>query len=191
MPYKYNSCFPQLPNGHFSCGILWQTVSAFFCNSVFYLVISMDIPGEMKFQSAKVLQKTPPKQILQKKMSLGKRPAVAIHGNMEIVQQKCPNGCFSSSRRIKTLQEIHDSIEQCRKNVQMDIKPIAIHGKMEIVQQKCPNGCFSSCRNQKTLKEIHDSIEQCRKNVQMEVKILLFRNKCNPYMRYPIKKYIL
>ena len=96
MPYKYNSCFPQLPNGHFSCGILWQTVSAFFCNSVFYLVISMDIPGEMKFQSAKVLQKTPPKQILQKKMSLGKRPAVAIHGNMEIVQQKCPNGCFSS-----------------------------------------------------------------------------------------------
>ena len=120
MPYKYNSCFPQLPNGHFSYGILWQTVSAFFCNSVFYLVISMDIPGEMKFQSAKVLQKTPRKQILQKKMSLGKRPAVAIHGNMEIVQQKCPNGCFSSSRKKKTLKEIHDSIEQCRKNVQMD-----------------------------------------------------------------------
>ena len=143
MPYKYNSCFPQLPNGHFSYGILWQTVSAFFCNSVFYLVISMDIPGEMKFQSAKVLQKTPRKQILQKKMSLGKRPAVAIHGNMEIVQQKCPNGCFSSSRK------------------------------------------------KKTLKEIHDSIEQCRKNVQMAVKILLFRNKCNPYMQDAIKKYIL
>ena len=44
-------------------------------------------------------------------MSLGKRPAVAIHGNMEIVQQKCPNGCFSSSRKQKTLKEIHDSIE--------------------------------------------------------------------------------
>ena len=147
MPYKYNSCFPQLPNGHFSCGILWQTVSAFFCNSVFYLVISMDIPGEMKFQSAKVLQKTPPKQILQKKMPLGKRPAVAIHGNMEIVQQKCPNGCFSSSRRQKTLKEIHDSIEQCRKNVQMDIKILLFRNKCNpytrytIPKKKIPTDC--------------------------------------------------
>ena len=39
----------QMENGHFSYGILCQTVSAFFCNSVFYLVISMDITGEMKF----------------------------------------------------------------------------------------------------------------------------------------------
>ena len=147
MPYKYNSCFPQLPNGHFSCGILWQTVSAFFCNSVFYLVISMDIPGEMKFQSAKVLQKTPPKQILQKKMPLGKRPAVAIHGNMEIVQQKCPNGCFSSCRNQKTLKEIHDSIEQCRKNVQMEVKILLFRNKCNpytrytIPKKKIPTDC--------------------------------------------------
>ena len=59
----------------------------------------------------KLTKNTNTTKVLQKKMSLGKRPAVAIHGNMEIVQQKCPNGCFSSCRKQKTLKEIHDSIE--------------------------------------------------------------------------------